>query len=366
MICQAAPDKSSYDRNTPPKLMKTKCQFFWLLLSGVVFTAQAQILQQEFIYEQAPFKSCHASTLEETPQGIVAAWFGGTHEKHQDVEIYFSRHTSNGWSSPVSIANGVQHSTRRYPCWNPVLYQVPGGQLILFYKVGPDPSHWWGEMKESFDGGLTWSEARRLPEDILGPVKNKPLLLADGRLLCPSSKETEIGDQDKWQVFLEETSDWGKTWKISGPLNDGVKTNAIQPSLLFYPDGRLQMICRSREDRLVSFWSQDSGISWSEIETTEIPNPNSGTDAVSLKDGRQLLVYNPTTRYEGKWGGPRSPLDMAISEDGKHWEKALRLEDKEGEYSYPAVIQSADGKVHITYTYNRTHIKYLKIDLSGI
>ncbi len=333
---------------------------FALLLTG--FCTRAQVISEEYIFEKAPFQSCHASTLEETPGGIVAAWFGGTYEKHPDVEIYFSRKTANGWTPPVSAANGIQHATKRYPCWNPVLFQVPGGPLLLFYKVGPDPRNWWGEMKESHDGGLSWSESRRLPEDILGPVKNKPVLMPDGRLLCPSSKELEIDEQDYWQVYVEETSDWGKTWKISEPLNDGVKANAIQPSILEYPDGRLQMICRSKENRLVEFWSGDQGITWSELSVTSVPNPNSGTDAVSLADGRQFLVYNPTERYEGKWGGPRSPLDLALSTDGKSWKKVLRLEEKEGEFSYPAIISSADGHIHITYTYDRSKIKYLEID----
>ena len=122
------------------------------------------------------------------------------------------------------------------------------------------------------------------------------------------------------------------------------------------------MICRSKENRLVEFWSGDQGITWSELSVTSVPNPNSGTDAVSLADGRQFLVYNPTERYEGKWGGPRSPLDLALSTDGKSWKKVLRLEEKEGEFSYPAIISSADGHIHITYTYDRSKIKYLEID----
>ncbi|UBM59094.1 exo-alpha-sialidase [Marinilongibacter aquaticus] len=327
------------------------------------WSAAQKTLKSEFIYEEAPFKNCHASTVEETPDGIVAAWFGGTHEKHPDVEIYFSKRHPSGWSTPVSVANGIQHDKKRYPCWNPVLFQVPNGPLLLFYKVGPDPRNWWGELIESTDGGKTWSLPRRLPEDILGPVKNKPVMLSDGRLLCPSSKEVEINGQDHWQVFVEETSDLGKTWKISEALNDGVKTNAIQPSILTYPDGRLQMLCRSKENRLMSFWSNDQGKSWDTIEITNIPNPNSGTDAVSLADGRQVLVYNPTERYKGKWGGPRSPLDVAISSDGKNWKQLVRLESEEGEFSYPAVIQAKDGTIHITYTHKRTHVKYVQLAL---
>ena len=324
------------------------------------------VLTSEFIYEDTPFASCHASTLAETSDGLVVAWFGGSHEKNQDVEIYFSRFLNSKWTSPVSIANGIQHSNKRYPTWNPVLFQVPNGPLLLFFKVGPDPSHWWGEMKQSEDGGITWSVARRLPEDIYGPIKNKPVLLADGRLLCPSSKETEIGNEDHWQVFVEETSDWGKTWSITEPLNDGVISNAIQPSILTYPDGKLQMLCRSRENRLMSLWSDDNGKNWSKIEKTNIPNPNSGTDAVTLRDGTQLLVYNPTVNNPGKWGGPRTPLALASSKDGKNWQNILTLENQPGEYSYPAIIQTADEKVHITYTYKRGLIKHVAIDASKL
>jgi predicted neuraminidase len=336
---------------------------FW---AEAAYSQNTAILRTEFIYENAPFPSCHASTLAETSDGIVAAWFGGSHEKNQDVEIYFSRILKDKWTAPVSIANGIQHSAKRYPTWNPVLFQVPDGPLLLFFKVGPDPSHWWGEMKHSDDGGITWSEARRLPEDIFGPIKNKPVLLADGRLLCPSSKETEIGNDDHWQIFVEETSDWGKTWSITNPLNDGILTNAIQPSILTYPEGRLQMLCRSRESRLMSLWSEDSGQTWSEIELTNLPNPNSGTDAVTLMNGTQLLIYNPTENDPGKWGGPRTPLALASSKDGKNWKNILTLEDQAGEYSYPAIIQAEDGKVHITYTHNRKLIKYVVLDLTKL
>lgn len=322
-----------------------------------------EIIKQEFVYNEAPFPSCHASTIAETPNGLVAAWFGGKHEKNPDVEIYVSRKENGIWTTPVSVANGIQHDTKRYPCWNPVLFQVPSGPLLLFYKVGPDPRNWWGEMTQSEDNGITWSSSHRLPEDILGPVKNKPILLSDGRLLCPSSKEFEEGDNDYWQVFLETTSDFGKTWSISKPLNDGVEAAAIQPSILTHADGKMQMICRSKENRLVSFWSLDNGFTWSNLEITDVPNPNSGTDAVTLSTGLQVLVYNPTERFEGKWGGPRSPLSVGVSKDGKIWTKLLDLETAEGEYSYPAIIEGVDGSVHITYTHKRSKIKYVNLKL---
>src|SRR4030095_10573659 len=171
----------------------------------------ATSIKSEFIFEQAPFPSCHASTLAETTNGRMAAWFGGTDEGKADVGIWASRHDGQSWSAPAEVANGAQgNGSRRYPCWNPVLFQPKDGPLLLFYKVGPSPSRWWGMMLSSRDSGKTWSEPHRLPDGILGPIKNKPVELADGTLLCPSSTE-----QAGWHIHLERTKDLGVTWTRS-------------------------------------------------------------------------------------------------------------------------------------------------------
>ena len=314
-------------------------------------------LQKEWIYEQAPFPECHASTLAETPQGLVSAWFGGTHERNPDVGIWVSSRTATGWTPAVEVATGVQTDGSRLPCWNPVLFQVPNGELLLFYKVGPSPSTWWGMLKRSADAGKTWSVAERLPAGIAGPIKNKPVLLASGVLLCPGSSEDH-----NWRVHFERTSDWGKTWEKTPPINDGVEDGAIQPSVLFYPDGRLQALCRSQKTGFIlETSSNDQGKTWTPLQKTTLPNPNAGTDAVTLKDGRQVMVYNPTSPVDGK-SGPRTPLDVAISDDGKTWKTLAVLENEPGEYSYPAVIQTRDGRVHITYTWQRKRIRHVVFD----
>lgn len=329
------------------------------VLSFIGFSQQNKeaLMIEEFIYEKAPFPRCHASTIAETPEGIVAAWFGGTHEKNKDVEIWFSRKINSKWTAPVSVADGVQESDERYPCWNPVLFQIPDGKLLLFYKVGPDPREWWGMVKTSENNGKSWSDAKKLPDGILGPIKNKPVLLDNGVLISPSSTE-----HDGWRVHFEISDDLGKSWKIIGPINNAEKYNVIQPSILGYGNGRLQILCRSRENRIITSWSEDYGKTWSELETTELSNPNSGIDAVMLKNGAQLLVYNHSEKEADEWGGPRTPLNVAISKDGKSWKQVLTLEDEQGEYSYPAVIQTKDGLVHITYTWKREKIKHVVVD----
>ncbi|WP_395783837.1 exo-alpha-sialidase [Aquirufa sp.] len=323
------------------------------LLGMIAPCVQAQQIEQSaFIYESAPFPSCHASTLVETPAGIAAAWFGGTHEKHPDVGIWFSFFRNGSWTTPVEVANGVQDTGKRYPTWNPVLFQMPGKELILFYKEGPAPDTWWGMLKRSTDGGKSWSAAERLPKDIYGPIKNKPELMADGTLLCPSSSEDH-----GWRLHMEFTKDGGKTWSRTDALNDGVTTSAIQPSILKLPNGKLQQVCRSKNGFVLQSTSDDNGKSWSALTPTTMLNPNSGTDAMTLRDGRHIIIYNKTKKG-------RSPLNVAISSDGQTWNDVAILENEPGgEFSYPAVIQASDGKVHITYTWKRKKIKHVIMTL---
>jgi len=333
-----------------------------IIISFSISIAQKQgILLEEFIYEKAPFKECHASTIAETSDGLIAAWFGGTKEKNKDVEIWVSRKMEGKWTDPVSVANGIQDDNLRYPCWNPVLYQIPDGPLQLYYKVGPSPRDWWGLIIESIDNGKSWGNPRKLPDGILGPIKNKPVLLSNGTLISPTSTEHE-----GWRVHFEYSKDLGKTWTKGDPINDGKQYNAIQPSVLIHPGNKLQIMARSKEISVLTAWSSDFGVTWTNLEPSGLPNPNSGTDAETLKDGRQLLVYNHVGKNPNKWGGKRSPLNVAISHDGKSWESALVLEDQPGEYSYPSVIQAKDGKVHIVYTWKREKVKHVVIDPSDL
>lgn len=318
---------------------------------------KVRIITQEMVYEKASFPSCHASTVEETPSGIVVAFFGGTAERDPDVGIWVCRNEKGKWSSPVEVADGIQADGKRMPTWNPVLYQVKNGDLLLFYKVGPSPSEWWGMMKRSKDGGKSWANAEKLPEGFMGPVKNKPVLLSDGTLLCPSS--TEKGG---WYLQMERTDISCRSWEKVSPARSERKFAAIQPSVLFHPGGRLQLLCRTREGVIAESWSEDNGKTWSGLAETSLPNPNSGIDAVTLKDGRHLLVYNPTRGENGR-SGARTPLNVAISDNGKEWTDLISLETEPGEYSYPAVIQSADGLVHITYTWKRKLIRYVVLGL---
>ena len=332
---------------------------FIMLLYAMTIGQQkpAPVLAEQFIFENAPFASAHASTIVETRGGLVAAWFGGSREGASDVAIWLARQQNDGtWTAPHEVANGTQADGTRYPTWNPVLFELQQGTLTLFYKVGPTPRTWWGMTRTSVDGGRTWSETRRLPDGILGPIKNKPVRLADGTIIAGSSTESDESPS-VWRVHFELTRDQGATWSIVRPPQSEAapSIDAIQPSMLVHGDGTLQAVGRTRSGRVFDTRSRDRGRSWTALSLLGLPNPSAGTDAVTLRDRRHLMVYNHTPKG-------RTPLNVALSHDGSMWNNVLTLEDEPGEYSYPAVIQTSDGRVHVTYTWKRLRIKHVVID----
>lgn len=337
-----------------------------LLLAGMVIAscgtmpARAPVVLEEFIATLPPTPQSHASTLVETRDGsLLAAWFGGEHEGAADVGIWLARRGPEGWQPPRRVADGTQDDGQPQPAWNPVLFQPAQGPLQLYYKAGPNPRRWWGLLAFSSDDGAHWSAPRRLPDGILGPIKNKPLQLPSGRILAPSSSEDEA---DGWRAHIEYSDDNGLHWRRNGALNDPARIGAIQPSLLRHRDGRLQAIGRSKQNHVFSVFSYDDGASWEPMTLLDVENPNSGTDAVMLRDGRALLVYNPTLAGKDWWQG-RGVLAVALSDDGVRWRRALTLEDSpKDEFSYPAVIQTRDGRVHVSYTWKRQRIKHVVLD----
>jgi len=318
-----------------------------------------------FSVGSASFPSSHASTIVELKNGdLMAAWFGGTGEGKPDVAIWGSRHTAHGWSSPEEFAR-----ERNVPCWNPVLFHTKDGLLWLYYKFGPSPSEWTAARKFSRDEGATWSAAEVLPAGLIGPVRAKPLILGDGTIVSGSSVESYLS----WAAWIERSPDEGKTWTKIGPfvparigqkesLPDRERTyGIIQPSVVSLGGSHLRYYARSTEQlaTICAADSFDNGRSWTQPHLLQVPNPNSGIDAVTLRDGRVVLIYNNTSHG-------RSPLNLAVSTDGEHFTMFMTLEAQPGEYSYPALIQATDGSLEMTYTWNRKSIRHVHVPLSDI
>lgn len=355
------------------------------------------VVADEFLYTKASFPECHSATIAETTKGdLVATYFGGTKERNPDVCIWISRKPkgSNEWLAPQLVADGVfktgseearlaglsgldstttaadkgpilDPKIRKNPagyqrkaCWNPVVYQVPGGELQIYFKIGSNVADWTGWMIRSKDGGKTWSRREPLKEDYLGPVKNKPIM-SKGRLIAPTSIE-----KGGWRLYFEYSDDMGKTWQRTDYVEADKGVLAIQPSIMTLKDGRLAAVARTRSEHIGITYSSDNGLTWSKLQLIDTPNNNSGLDAVTLKDGTHVLICNDRPIPKGIKGGKglRTPVSVMKSDDGQNWTHWITLEDSPiSQYSYPSIIQTSDGHLHCIYTWRRQRIKHVEL-----
>ncbi|GAA4305179.1 sialidase family protein [Compostibacter hankyongensis] len=310
---------------------------------------------KDFLFgDDHPFPQCHASTLIRLGDGsFLAAWFGGTREKDDDVGIWMTKGRPGHWRSPAEVAK-----IRQEPHWNPVLFRAPGGKIYLFFKVGKEIARWETWVKTSADDGETWSEARELvPGDRggRGPVRNKILVLSDSTWLAGASNEN-----GPWNAFFDRSRDEGKTWSATPYLDidrDKIKGKGIiQPTLWESSPGNVHALLRSASGRICRSDSKDYGRTWSPVYATDLPNPNSAIDVARLPDGTLVLALNPTDKERGD----RSTLSLALSFDnGRTWPKKLDIEkgSEDDEFSYPAVIHAGDT-VMVTYTWKRKKIAF--------
>jgi predicted neuraminidase len=303
-------------------------------------------ITSQFIADPPPTPSSHASTIVELKPGqFMASWFGGTDEGNKDVAIWGARFENNHWLPAVELAR--EPNT---PAWNPVLFHTTDGVLWLYYKFGTSPQQWTAARMSSRDDGRTWTKPEHLPAGIYGPIRAKPLVLPSGLIVSGTSVES----YQSWAVWIERSTDNGKTWTRHGPIVPA-EGGMIQPSVVQVDGDHLRLYARTDKARRIAISdSLDAGVTWGPVRLSELPNPNSGLDVIHLKDGRYLAVYNHTPRG-------RTPLNLAISNDGEHWTPLETLESEPGEYSYPSMIQAADGTVHITYTWKRQKIKYVVV-----
>ena len=317
---------------------------------------------KEFVFdENAPTAQCHASTVLPMPdKTAIAAWFGGTAEGKDDVNIWASRRSGGVWSEPVSIS-----ADSNTPHWNPVLFAAADGTVLLFFKVGKKVPVWKTYVSKSHDGGLTWGNPRELVQGDesggRGPVKNKPIRISNGAILAPASVESP-----HWIPFIDISTDECETWSnqplILSKKRAGKPVPMIQPALWESEPGKIHALIRTSVRSAYRSDSDDYGKTWSRAYPTTIRNNNSGLDVTKLPDGSLILISNPVAK---DWGA-RAPLTLMISRDnGAEWEEIFVLEKRrssDDEFSYPAIV-SVGRKLYITYTWQRKKIAYWEIEM---
>lgn len=262
-----------------------------------------------------------------TGERIIVVWSGGTDKMYPDASIWLSKLEEGVWSSPVKIAGGAVDDSLKFPCSHPVLYKISGHSIGLFYKVMKNESQWEVYFKLSNDDGDTWSESVCLPEGVdINPAIGMPL----------------------------------KSFS-------GIKYFTNKSVVLKYKNSYMRLLSAKGAEKIRYCISDGGTKTWTCDDTTNLPCGNTPISAISLEDGRQLLVYNHVLAGDGKGHGCFSPLNISLSVDGRKWFASLVLEDNiSGKYYMPSAIQTSDGFVHIVYSWHDEKIKYVKIDPSRL
>lgn len=334
-------------------------RFIWTLAAlavplalNVSKTSQVPYFRSELIFEPgsvAGRPSCHASTLVELPDGeLLAAWFAGSKEGAPDVAELGARLPPDAkkWSKPRVLVDTPNKSDG-----NPVLHVDRQGRVWIFYVTKEnDLRPQWAQCplkcRVSTDGGRSFGKEKVIHPELGWMDRNKPIYLANGDLLLP------IYDERDWTSLMFISPDDGATWFPSQRIAG--KGGNIQPTVVQLSDGSLLALMRTGSDdhRLWRATSHDNGRTWTSPVETDLPNPNSGCDMVKLADGHLVLAFNDSAKG-------RTPLTVALSTDeGRTWPVRRNLETAPGEFSYPAIIQSRDGMIHVTYTFQRKSIKH--------
>ncbi len=328
------------------------------------------IVSELFISPDWNSYDCHSSSLVETQEGeILSVWKAGFGDGRSNIDLFsrggiWQRHLDKEKLGEVEQIHFEMHNM----IWNPVLTCLASGEILLFYRIGNNPRSSCAFIRRSYDGGRKWELPELLPAGIIGPAKNKPVILNEGTMICPSSLQVGA-PEDSFKataVWMDITCDGGRTWSKTGPLAiTGQPFGVIEPALFFDGDGNLHIFCRDRALRdgkangcIWTAMSCDRGNTWSSLEKTILPNPDSAFDIVDMGEGKLVLFYNSSHTQ-------RFPLTIAISVDGgKTWENVYELEKQTGEF--PAAILAKDGFIHVTYAHEiasgQRRIKYVVLN----
>jgi predicted neuraminidase len=336
--------------------------------------------QLEEAYLMTLFPSSHAANLLRLKSGdLLCVWFSGTWEGDSDVGIMLARlpKGSRQWSKPVRVDHHLGESYQ-----NPVLFEAPDGVLWLIHTTqaaGEGQANAKVLVTKSADGGKTWTSPAVL-FDQPGSFVRQPLVIApNGSWILPMyltpSRGITTGAETNYSV-VKISEDQGGHWKDCAiPNSNGY----VQPTVVRLKDGSYSAFFRSRyADYIYQSTSKDA-CAWTAPEKTKLPNNNSSIQLAELSNGHLVIAFNNAGSVVTKGkptAGPRKPLSVALAEDGGHtwgWVRDIETgEPRAGElpadplkkddpgreeYSYPSILQGADGQIVVAYTYRRLTIK---------
>ncbi len=325
-----------------------------------------------WISPSAHTPAAHGSAICVVPGGdLLAVWYGGTREGAADVAVFTARRPKGAqdWQAPQRVvdramaAGELERVVKKVG--NAVVFPDHQGVVWMVY-VTVTVGGWSGSalnVKTSADGGRTWSRSRRLNVNpflnFSSLVRNKPILATDGRIGLPVYHEMAV----KYPQML---------WLSPGPdasvaeyriRNFTTETDLIQPTLVPLDGDRVLMLLRDQSARrqVRAAYSDDNGWTWSDAVDCGLPNPDSALDALRLRDGRILLVYNDAP-------SGRENLRLAVSADqGRTWSPGPVIEAGAGrEYSYPCLAEDRDGRIHLTYTWERRRIRHVEFNVAWL
>ena len=319
------------------------------------------VYTREMVFEEgtADFPSCHAAAIVDLMDGtLLSTYFGGSKESADDVEVRLSRkNPGEGWILPIQLTDAPNDGLS---VENPSIFQEREGRIFVFWKSTHGSPNRIGKMITSDDGGHTWSEQRNICDKCMGPEDGKAVQLPNGDILAPAADRN--GFFDGGSLYVEISTDKGETWTPSATNADDSGFKAIQPNILIHADGRLQMMARGRGGKIPVTWSSDNGRTWSALEASTLPANWAGIDVISTRAGRHFIAYNHNPTSPGS-KGERRFLTLAVSKDGVAWNAAHVLGIATGgQLSYPAIIQSRDGLLHVVHTWHRDTIAHIVIN----
>jgi len=340
------------------------------------------LYEEEFIFDPQieDHGHVHASCIVECPNGdLRAVWYENGRElpppyyserrdKSDDVRIGGSRKPigADSWEKPFVMSDtfGVSNNNpcmaidRRGHLWlvHATLLGVPRwtwGSALLRYKISsrydrPGPPIWDREnilVPRIAELEEMASEGNPLSSRLGWMPRAHPLIRSDGAVVIP------LANENFYIAAMAITQDSGETWTFSKPVPG---RGVIQPTLVEFPDGTITAFFRTSGGRIRRSDSLDGGITWSQMREIDLIHPGSGLEAILLRNGHLLMIYNDKE-------DARDRLAVSISTDrGRTWRWTRHLEDTPGErFDYPSIIQARDDTLHATYTYNLRTIKHV-------